>query len=152
MSFDTPHGTRGARQPRAGRLLRWGNSVMMNRMRRKGGRAMGMDGLVLTTVGRKSGQPRSCPLAYFPDGADSWLIVASAAGAPRNPAWYLNLAAHPDQVRIEIGDRSIDVTAAQLHGDERTQAWHRITSATKQFGKYQDKTDRQIPIIRLTAR
>jgi deazaflavin-dependent oxidoreductase (nitroreductase family) len=125
---------------------------MMNRMRRKGGRAMGMDGLVLTTVGRKSGQPRSCPLAYFPDGADSWLIVASAAGAPRNPAWYLNLAAHPDQVRIEIGDRSIDVTAAQLHGDERTQAWHRITSATKQFGKYQDKTDRQIPIIRLTAR
>jgi deazaflavin-dependent oxidoreductase (nitroreductase family) len=125
---------------------------MMNRMRRKGGRAMGMDGLVLTTVGRKSGQPRSCPLAYFPDGADSWLIVASAAGAPRNPAWYNNLAAHPDQVRIEIGERSIDVTATQLHGDERTQAWGRITSASKQFSKYQDKTDRQIPIIRLTPR
>lgn len=152
MSFDTPDGTRGARQPRANRLLRWGNKAMMSRIRRNGGRAMGMDALVLTTVGRKTGQPRTCPLACFPDGPNSWLIVASAAGAPRNPAWYYNLAANPDRVRIEIGDRSLDVTAAQLHGDERTRAWDRITAASKQFSKYQVKTDREIPIIRLTAR
>ncbi|MGI9124988.1 MAG: nitroreductase family deazaflavin-dependent oxidoreductase [Mycobacterium sp.] len=152
MSFDTPNGTRGARQPRAGRLFRFLNGMMMTRIRRSHGKTMGMDALVLTTIGAKSGQPRSSPLAYFAEDAQNWLIVASAAGAPRNPAWYYNLAAHPDQVRIEIGDRTVDVAAAQLHGEERTRAWQRITSASKQFAKYQEKTDREIPIIRLTAR
>ena len=152
MSFDTPNGTRGARQPKAGRLFRMLNGVMMNRIRRSRGKTMGMDALVLTTIGAKSGQPRSSPLAYFAEDEKSWLIVASAAGAPRNPAWYYNLAAHPDQVRIEIGDRTVDVVAAQLHGEERNRVWDRITAASKQFGKYQDKTDREIPIIRLTAR
>lgn len=152
MSFNTPNGTRGARQPSSGWLFRTLNGLMMNRIRRSRGKTMGMDALVLTTVGAKTGQPRSSPLAYFADDPNSWLIVASAAGAPRNPAWYYNLAAHPDQVRIDVGGRTVEVVAAQLHGEERTRAWQRITSASKQFGKYQDKTDREIPIIRLTAR
>jgi len=152
MSFNTPNGTRGARQPSAGWLFRTLNGMMMSRIRRKDGKTMGMDALVLSTVGAKSGQPRSSPLAYFAEDGQNWLIVASAAGAPRNPAWYYNLAAHPDRVRIEIGDRTVEVVATQLHGEDRDRAWQRITAASKQFGKYQDKTDREIPIIRLTAR
>jgi deazaflavin-dependent oxidoreductase (nitroreductase family) len=101
MSFDTPHGTRGARQP-SGKLMAWMNRWNMNRIRGNAEKVMGMQALVLSTVGAKSGTPRHTPVAYFPDGADSWLIVASANGAAKNPAWYYNLAAHPDTVQIQI--------------------------------------------------
>lgn len=125
---------------------------MMNRIRRSGGKAMGMNALVLTTVGRKTGESRSTPVGFFPDGDNRWLIVASAAGAPKNPAWYYNIAANPDKVSIEIGDRTIPVTATQLHGEARARAWREITAAAARFGKYQEQTDRELPIIRLTAR
>ena len=78
--------------------------------------------------------------------------MASAAGAARNPAWYYNIAAHPDKVTIEVEGRSIPVTADQLHGDERDQAWQQITTAVPRFGGYQQKTDREIPVIRLVQR
>jgi deazaflavin-dependent oxidoreductase (nitroreductase family) len=152
MSFDTPNGTRGARQPTAGRLMRWFNEFTMKRIRRRGGKVMGLNALVLTTVGRKSGQPRSTPVGYFADGGNSWLIVASAAGAPKNPAWYYNIAAHPDQVRIEMGGRSVEVSAEQLHGDERARAWQRIVKESPRFAKYEQQTDRELPILRLTPR
>ena len=152
MSFDTPNGTRGTRQPSASRLMRWMNAWMMNRIRRKSGKVMGMNALVLTTVGRKSGQPRSTPVGCFADGENSWLIVASAAGAPKNPAWYYNIAAHPDQIHIEMGGRKVDVTAVQLHGAERAQAWRKITDEVPRFAQYEQQTDRELPIIRLTAR
>lgn len=97
-------------------------------------------------------RPRTTPVGYFAEGKDSWLIAASAAGAPKNPAWYYNIAAHPDQVRIELGGRQIDVTATQLHGDERDRAWQKITTEVAQFAKYEQKTDREIPVIRLTPR
>lgn len=151
MSFTTTNGSRGARQP-GGRLLQVMNRVIARRIR-KGGRLMGgADGLVLTTVGAKSGQPRSTPLVWFPDGQGNWLIVASAAGAPRNPAWYYNVAAHPERVQIEVGGRTVPVTAVQLHGAERQAAWRAITSASERFAKYQEQTDRELPIIRLTER
>jgi len=150
MSFTTKNGTRGARQP-GGRLLRLMNGAIARRIR-KGGKLMGgTDGLVLTTIGAKSGQRRSTPLVWFPGDDGSWLIVASAAGAPRNPAWYYNIAAHPDRVEIEIGGRTIPVTAAQLNGEQRETAWQAITSASARFTKYQQQTDRELPVIRLTA-
>jgi deazaflavin-dependent oxidoreductase (nitroreductase family) len=55
--------------------------------------------------------------------------VASAAGAPKNPAWYYNIAAHPDKVQIETGGRKLAVTAEQLRGAERDEAWRQITTA-----------------------
>jgi deazaflavin-dependent oxidoreductase (nitroreductase family) len=153
MSFDTRNGTRGARQPRAGRLIRWGNKMAMKRIRRKGGKFMGFNALVLTTVGAKSRIERSNPVGWFPTGDDdSWLIVASAAGAPKNPAWYYNIAAHPDKVQIEVAGRTVPVTAEQLHGAEREEAWRRITATAPRFAQYQVKTDRELPIIRLTPR
>ncbi|MEV6030725.1 nitroreductase/quinone reductase family protein [Nonomuraea sp. NPDC052116] len=152
MSFDTPAGTRGARQP-AGRAFRWLNELMARRLRRKGGGTfMGFNALILTTVGRKSGLERTTPVGWFPGKDGSRLIVASAAGAVGNPAWYYNLAAHPDQVRIEVDGRTVPVVAEQLHGAEREQAWQQIVAAAPRFAQYQVKTDRELPIIRLTPR
>lgn len=151
MSFDTPNGTYGAYQPKAGLLMRWFNGWNMNRIRRKGGKIMGMDALVLITIGRKSGAERSSPVAYLSDGNDAFLIAASANGAANNPAWYHNIAAHPDQVHIEMAGRKIAVSAEQLHGQERQAAWQRIKNELPRFVKYEQKTDRQIPVIRLRA-
>ena len=148
MSFDTHPGTRGARQP-AGSLMRWGNKLMAGRIRKGGAKFLGFNALVLTTVGRKSGAERTTPVGWFPGPDGSWLIVAAANGAARNPAWYHNIAAHPDDVRIEVDGRRIRVTAEQLHGTERAQAWQQIAAATPRFAQYQDKTDRELPVIRL---
>ena len=153
MSFNTPNGTRGARQPKAGRMLKWFNERAAKRMRRNGGRVMGFDALMLTTLGAKSGAERANPVGWFPAGDDDgWLIVASAAGGPKNPAWYYNIAAHPDKVTIEMAGSKIPVTAEQLHGTERDEAWQRIAKASPRFAQYETKTDRVLPIIRLTRR
>ena len=146
MSFDSRNGTSGARQP-GGPLVKIANKLMMGRVRRKSGEL-----LVLTTVGRKSGQERQSPLRWFPADGGGWLIVASAGGAPANPAWYYNLKANPGRASVELGDKKVPVTAEQLHGEEYTAAWQRITTTAKQFAGYQTKTDRQIPVIRLTPR
>jgi len=153
MGFDVPAGTRGARQPRAGLMMRWVNKMAARRIHRTGKMmGLGFNALVLTTVGAKSGAERTNPVGWFPGKDGSWLIVASAAGAARNPAWYHNIAAHPDQVRIELSGRTIPVIAEQLHGAERDEAWRQITAAAPRFAAYQRKTDRQLPIIRLTPR
>jgi len=152
MSFDSHRGTRGNRQPN-GRFMRWMNGVMARRLRRRGGgQMMGFNALILTTVGRRSGVERSNPVGWFPGQDGTWLIVASANGATDNPAWYYNLAANPDKVRIEVDGRTIDVTAAQLHGEERARAWQAITASAPRFAQYQVKTDRELPVIELATR
>jgi deazaflavin-dependent oxidoreductase (nitroreductase family) len=156
MSFKTPtpNGTRGRRQPGTGGPIgRWMTKRVMNRIRRKGKMpGLGFNALVLTTIGRKSGIQRQTPVGWFPGQDDSWLIVASAIGAARNPAWYYNLAAHPDQVWIETPGGKVAVTAQRLHGTERDQAWQQITAAAPRFANYQQATDRELPIIRLVPR
>src|SRR6516165_7189340 len=151
MSFDTPGGTRGARQPSVGVMLRSINKLASSRFRRTG-KMMGFNGLILTTIGAKSGAERTSPVAWFPSSDGSWLIVAAANGAARNPAWYHNIAAHPDDVQIEVDGRRIGVTAEQLHGAERAQAWRQIDASTPRFAQYQGKTDRELPVIRLVPR
>jgi len=151
MSFDTTGGTRGGRQP-AGFAFRWGNKLMAGRVRKGRAKFLGFDALVLTTVGRKTGAERATPVGWFPGEDGSWLIVASAAGATGNPAWYYNIAAHPNQVQIEVEGRKVAVTAEQLHGAERAAAWQQIITAAPRFAKYQEKTDRELPIIRLVPR
>jgi deazaflavin-dependent oxidoreductase (nitroreductase family) len=151
VSFDTPAGTRGARLPN-GWLARQVNKLMVGRVRRRGGRMLGFNALVLVTVGRKTGAERKVPVGWFPGPDGSWLIVASAAGARRNPAWYYNIAAHPGQVQIEMNGRRMAVAAEQLHGAQRADAWQQITAAAPRFVGYQNKTDRVIPVIRLVPR
>ncbi len=148
MSFSTPRGTRGARQP-SGRVAALFNRLMSRRAGRSGS-MMGMQVLALTTVGRRTGQERTTPLARFPGPDGSYLVCASAAGSAGHPAWYLNLAAHPDRVRIAVDGQSVDVVADELHGAERDAAWETITSASSRFADYQEKTDRELPVIRLT--
>ncbi|MCK0116777.1 nitroreductase family deazaflavin-dependent oxidoreductase [Isoptericola sp. S6320L] len=150
MSFTHPQGTYGARMP-SGPLMKLANKLAAWRARRTSGSTLGMRLLVLTAVGRTSGQPRSTPLAWFPDG-DGWLVVASAGGDASNPGWYRNVAAHPEEVTIELGGEKIPVTATELQGEDRAVAWERITASAKQFAGYESKTDRQIPVVRLTRR
>ena len=152
MSFMTPRGTRGARMPAAMKpLIKWVNGLMEGRIA-KSGKAFGtMPALVLITIGRKSGIERRTPLAYIPDGHGNWLIIAAYAGAANNPAWYHNIGAHPDRVSIELEGRTHQVIAEELHGEERAKAWTTITAASKRFADYQGKTDRVLPVIRLTA-
>jgi deazaflavin-dependent oxidoreductase (nitroreductase family) len=133
----------------SGRVSRWVGRWMSNQHRRKGYRFMGMDVLFLTTVGRKTGERRETPVAWFPDGENAWLIVASAGGSAHNPAWYHNLAVHADQVWIELPQHKLRVTAEQLEGARREECWKRIVQAQPRYAKYQEKTDRLLPLIRL---
>jgi deazaflavin-dependent oxidoreductase (nitroreductase family) len=152
MAFDTRGGTRGVRsRGSAGRVSRWVRQRMISQHRRKGGKFMGMDVLFLTTIGTATGARRMTPVAWFPDGQDAWLIVASAAGAVSNPQWYRNIAARPDQVWIEFPQqqKTLRVAAEQLEDDRREQAWQGITKAQPRYAKYQLKTDRVLPVIRL---
>jgi len=152
MSFDSRKGTRGTRQPN-GRFFRWMNTLMARRLRRSSnGRMMGFNALILHTVGRRSGQPRMNPVGWWPGPDGRWLICASANAAVDNPAWYYNLAAHPDQVSIEVNGQAIDVIAEQLRGAEREDAWRQITTSARRFAEYQTKTDRELPVIRLVRR
>ena len=147
MGFETTRGgTRGARSPR-GALLNWANRMTVKRIRKNSSSEM----LVLTTVGRKTGTVRETPVRWFPGGDGSWLIVASANGAATNPAWYYNLAATPD-VTVDVQGRRVQVTATQLAGAERAAAWKQITAAADRFAGYQEKTDRELPVLRLSPR
>ncbi|MCO5990951.1 nitroreductase family deazaflavin-dependent oxidoreductase [Actinoallomurus spadix] len=125
----------------------------MNRRLRKGkGTFMGMDVLILHTVGSRSGQKRESPVAWFADGEDARLIVASGGGS-RNPDWFVNLMAHPDEASIELpGQAPVPVTPHRLEGAEREQAWQRIATAQPRIAKYQSKSDRQYPVVRLIPR
>ncbi len=151
MSFDLSAGTRGARMPKPGLFPRVMSRVLVGLHRRQGYRFQGMDVLVLSTMGAKSGEPRRTPLAWYPSAEDSWIVVGSYGGAQRNPSWVHNIAAHPDDVAIELRGRIVPVRAEQLHGLERERAWNEVVAAQPRYAAYQGKTDRLIPVIRLTA-
>jgi deazaflavin-dependent oxidoreductase (nitroreductase family) len=125
-------------------------NLMIKIHRRSGDRFSGMDLLYLTTVGAKSGQKRVSPVARFADGDDAWLVVASNGGSAKNPSWYHNLRAHPDQVSMEFGGATRPVTVEELSGDRRDAAWQRIVATNPRFGGYPKKTARTIPVLRLT--
>jgi deazaflavin-dependent oxidoreductase (nitroreductase family) len=126
-------------------------NVMIKIHRRTGNRFMGMDLLYLTTVGAKTGQKRQSPVARFADGDDAWLVVASNNGSPRQPHWYHNLKAHPDQVWIEVAGHTAKATVEELEGPRRDAAWERVVASQPRFAGYQKKTARSLPVVRLSA-
>jgi deazaflavin-dependent oxidoreductase (nitroreductase family) len=147
-----PRGTRGTPIPRF--LARFGNRMMLRQFRRKGEARTqgGVHAFVLETSGAKTGARRSALLGYFEEGDDAWLVIASAVGGARHPAWLHNLAKTPDAT-VEFGDgRRVDVRAETLAGPELAQAWERIAREGPEYVKYQTKTDREIPVVRLRAR
>jgi deazaflavin-dependent oxidoreductase (nitroreductase family) len=108
--------------------------------------------LYLSTIGAKSGQRRTNAVIPFADGEDAWLIVASRAGAADHPAWFYNLVKSPDLVEVEVEGRRTAVAPEVLTGAERAAAWERITQENAGYARYQEKTDREIPVVRLTSR
>lgn len=151
MSFDTHAGTHGL--PMEGNKAQgWMDRQMARPVVRKAFGLIGFDVAVLTTIGHRSGTKRKAQVCWFPGRDGSWLIVAAAGGTRVNPAWYYNIAAHPDEIWLDIDGRVIPVTAEQLHGPERAAAWQQIIAAAHRFAGFQDKTDREFPILRLTAR
>jgi deazaflavin-dependent oxidoreductase (nitroreductase family) len=101
--------------------------------------------LILTTKGRKSGEPRDAPLIYQPYG-DDYLVVASKGGAPEPPAWYLNLQADPD-VEVQIKDDRFTAHARDATPEEKPDMWRTMTAVWPAYDEYQTKTDREIPVV-----
>lgn len=114
------------------------------------GRAMGMPVVKLTTVGRKSGLRRDTMLTSPVHDDTQVVIVASKGGAPGHPAWYVNLRDHP-QVMITMQGVSRRMVARTASAAERAELWPAIVTAYKGYGDYQEKTDREIPVIILEA-
>ena len=127
------------------------NSRVIEEFRTNGGKVGGpFEGaplLLLTTTGARSGQRRTTPLVYLPDG-ERMLIFASKAGAPTNPDWYHNLVAHP-QTTVEVGNETLNVTATVVTGEERDRIYNEQAKLNPGFAEYQAKTTRKIPVIAL---
>jgi deazaflavin-dependent oxidoreductase (nitroreductase family) len=110
-----------------------------------GGMFEGKALILLHHVGAKSGEARIAPLVYLPDG-DRVVVFASKGGAPENPAWYHNLKAHPETT-VEVGGSTYPVVAEEVTGDERERLYAAQVAVEPQFGDYQNKTERRIPVI-----
>ena len=106
--------------------------------------------LVLHTTGRKSGQPRSTPIAYF-DYQGRYLLVGSNWGRPNDADWLFNLRKDP-QARIDVNGRSYSVQAHEATGDEYTSLWKYVTGKHPPYLRYQEMTPRRIPIVILEPR
>lgn len=100
---------------------------------------------LLTTTGRKTGQPRVSPLLYLRDG-DRVVLVASQGGRTNNPMWYLNLKANP-QVRVQIKAEVLQLNARDATEQERAHYWPTLVEMYSSFEDYQSWTDRVIPIV-----
>jgi deazaflavin-dependent oxidoreductase (nitroreductase family) len=132
-----------------GGLFRFVNGMMFRLFRNR--RFQNANVLSLTTLGARTGQQRQSTLVYFPEADNRMLIVASAGGTANHPSWFFNIAKHPDRVWARVGDRQFRVTPETLSGAERAAAWQRITTQSPVFAGYETKTDRELPVIRLTA-
>jgi len=112
---------------------------------KKGHRWHGVDTLLLTTRGRRSGKLRRTALIYGLDG-DRYLVVASRGGAEHHPSWYLNLVAHPE-VTIQVGSEMFAARARAANAKEKPGLWRLMTSIWPDYDRYQAKTDRDIPVV-----
>ena len=101
--------------------------------------------LLLTTKGRKSGEPRTKPLIYEQDG-DRYVIVASKGGAPEHPDWYRNLEDEPN-VQLQVLDDVFPARARTAEGEERERLWQLVNQRWPDYESYQTKTDREIPVV-----
>jgi deazaflavin-dependent oxidoreductase (nitroreductase family) len=152
--------SRTAPKPYTARQERIGNVFVkvMSRLntwlyRRSGGRLGGrMPGgqpvLLLTTIGRKTGQPQTAPLLYLEDG-DTYVVVASKGGMPHHPLWFKNLEANP-RVEVEIATRKLPMTARRATAEEKAALWPKLVAMYPSYADYQARTAREIPVVLLT--
>jgi len=104
--------------------------------------------MILTTTGAKSGEPREAVVTFSRDG-DDYIVVGSKSGEPEDPAWFTNLTANPE-VKVEADGRTFQARATVAEGADRDRLWDKHLAEHPQFAEYPSKTDRIIPIARLT--
>ena len=104
--------------------------------------------MLLTTRGRTSGLPRTVPLIYLENGEDI-VVVASKGGMSKHPVWYLNLQANPE-VTLEIGRRRRTMRARRVSDEEKAELWPRLIEIYRDYGDYQARTSRNIPVVALS--
>jgi len=139
-----------AKKSNAGQRFFTGTHTFVYRI--SGGKLGGRFGkspvLLLNTIGRKTGQPRTTPLLYLRDG-DDVILVASYGGAPKHPVWWLNLQANP-AAEVEIGRDKLKVTAREANAEERSRLWPMVVDMYGDYAEYQKKTTREIPVVILS--
>ena len=107
--------------------------------------------LLLTTKGRKSGEMRTTPLIHVTDDG-RWVVIASKGGWPHDPIWFKNLIANPDDIEIQVKDEVIPVSAEVVDAEERDRLWSAMTESWPDYDSYAERTDRVLPVFRLTPR
>jgi|SRR6266487_2171976 len=110
-----------------------------------GGRIQGLQVLLLTTIGRKTGEERTTPLGYFIDNGN-YIVTASNAGRATHPAWFHNLKANP-HVKLEIKDQHMEAEAEVAAPEKRNSLWTKLISLSPAYAKYATKTSREIPMV-----
>lgn len=137
-------------------FIKWMSKINVLLYRRTGGRLgskwrvgsafpRGLPVCLLTTTGRKSGEPRISPLLFLEDG-DRIILVASQGGLPKHPMWYLNLRANPE-VTVQVKSRVRPMSAHVADPEERARLWPRLVDMYPDFDNYQAWTDRTIPVV-----
>ncbi len=130
---------------------KWATKIHASHVRatdgRVGGRMVGSSVLLLVTSGRKTGRRRTTPLLYLEDGG-RYVIVASNGGAAKQPVWWLNLQAHPEAT-VEVGGRKVVVRATEARAEEKARLWEELVRMYPSYEAYQNKTDREIPVVLL---
>ena len=115
---------------------------------RMGGKLIGLDMLLLTTTGRRTGLRRTVPMPYLKEGLH-WVIVGSNNGGPTDPAWWFNLQAHP-VAKIQIRDEHLKVCARLASPQERARLWPLLTEYNPNYLRYEKKTPREFPVVLLS--
>ena len=101
--------------------------------------------LLLTTRGRRSGEPRALPLIYGTHGG-SFVVIASKGGMPQHPLWFRNLEAHPE-CEVQVGTRTLRARARVAEGAERDELWSLMQTIYPPYDAYQKRTERVIPVV-----
>jgi deazaflavin-dependent oxidoreductase (nitroreductase family) len=125
------------------------NAKLIEEFRADNGTSMGdRPLLLLTTVGRRTGQRRTSPMMYLPD-EDRYLVIASNNGAVDDPQWYRNLLADPS-VTVELAGQSFRAEATPLDGDDYDRSWAEIKNRYPFFTEHEQRAGRRIPVVALT--
>jgi deazaflavin-dependent oxidoreductase (nitroreductase family) len=111
-----------------------------------GGRISGLEVLLLTTTGRKTGKKRTTPLGYFKDQQGRYVIIGSNAGFDTHPAWFHNLKSKP-HVTIQVKDKQLEVDAEVAGPKKRNQLWAQLIKLAPFYDNYTKKTSREIPVV-----
>ena len=114
-------------------------------------RDTGQPVIIVTMRGAKTGKVRKIALMRVEHDGE-YALVASLGGAPKNPVWYANLRANPDEVTVQDGPEPFPVTVREVDGDERARWWERAVAAFPNYTEYQEKTERRIPVLVATRR